>query len=233
MRGLKYITLFLLCLSSIAWPDSVVLDGQSDMDDALLYVSAATTSYATETYLYCRQNVYVTLLKFDLTGISGTIDSVSLKLRRHLPADNEHCFFYRVTTPWVEETGLNSEVMWDSASIGCPTCLAWTTPGGDYNASKVDSLTNRGTDDPDIDVYCQRGEGVGLAQLVQDWVDGTYDNYGIILKAGLMGVADTLYFYSSENFNETLYPRPKLYIEYTPDGGMSSARRRKIILGGQ
>jgi len=123
--------------------------------------------------------------------------------------------------------------MWDSASIGCPTCLAWTTPGGDYNASKVDSLTNRGTDDPDIDVYCQRGEGVGLAQLVQDWVDGTYDNYGIILKAGLMGVADTLYFYSSENFNETLYPRPKLYIEYTPDGGMSSARRRKIILGGQ
>jgi hypothetical protein len=75
---------------------------------------------------------------------------------------------------------------------------------------------------------------VGLAQLVQDWVDGTYDNYGILMKSAIMGIGDTLYFYSSENSNETFYPRPKLYIEYTPtSGGTTSARRKKIISGGQ
>jgi hypothetical protein len=68
------------------------------------------------------------------------------------------------------------------------------------------------------------------AQLIQDWVDGTYPNYGMLIRTE--NISDTVYIYSSENFNETSYPRPKLYIEYTPEAS-ESARRKKIILGGQ
>ncbi|MCP4634784.1 MAG: hypothetical protein GY855_17790, partial [candidate division Zixibacteria bacterium] len=81
------------------------------------------------------------------------------------------------------------------------------------------------------DVYCQRSDGGGLNELVQDWVDGTYNNYGIVIKSDLLGIGDTVYIYSSENFNESLYPRPKLYIEYTPSLSESEIpfRRKRII----
>ncbi len=238
MKLIRFSVFIVLILAPAMLPaESITLDGQGDMNDAYLDYNEQNLSRATETWIYVKCGLstctYPGVMKFDLSGISGTIDSVSLKLRRHAPDDDEQVYFYRITTGWVEETDGNPEVTYDSASTRCPSCAAWTTEGGDYNSTVIDSLTDKGSAAFDQDVYCQRGEGVGLAQLIQDWVDGTYANYGILIKSQIMGVADTLYFYSSENFNETSYPRPKLYIEYTPGGGMSSARRRKIIVGGQ
>lgn len=217
----------MLLMASTAMADSKTLDGQSDMDDAYCDGNFPDLERGTESWLYVMCGfsscTYTGLLKFDLSGISGTIDSVSLKLRRHTPNKSPQIYLHRITTDWVED-----EVTYNSAQDG----VSWTTGGGDYISTKTDSLTDVGTADYNQDVYCQRGEGVGLAQLIQDWIDGTYPNYGILLRSSLLGIGDTVYFYSTENFNEELWPRPKLYIEYTPDEepeGEIMSRRRKII----
>jgi len=228
MRYFVIILVSLLVVST-ALADSVTLDGQIDMDDAYCDGNSPQVSRGTETWIYVMCGfsncTYSGLMKFDLSGISGTIDSVSLKMLRHFPDDDVQIYFYRVTTDWVE-----TEVTYDSASTGADG-VDWTTDGGDYINTKIDSLTELGAEAYNEDVYCQRGDGGGLTELIQDWVDGTYDNYGILLRSPLLMVGDTIYIYSSENFDEELWPRPKLYIEYTPDQSESNiTRRRKIIL---
>ena len=229
MRQFVIIFATLFIVSSIL-ADSVTLDGQGDTDDGYTDGNSHTTPRGTETWFYVMCGfsscTYYTLLKFDLSGISGNIDSVSLLLRRHKPNSVVQLYFHRITRDWDE-----LQFTWDDAKTS-PDTVAWTTGGGDYNSTKVDSLTDKGGASYDEDVYCQRGDGVGLAELIQDWVDGTYDNYGMIMKSQILIVGDTVYIYSSENWNETMYPRPKLYIEYTPDQSEFSYRR-KIILESQ
>ncbi len=209
--------------------DSITLDGQSGMDDGYTDGNSQNTPRGTETWFYVMCGfsscTYYGYLKFDLSDISGNVDSVSLKLRRHLPNENVQLYFYRITSDWDE-----TQFTWNNAMTS-PDIVPWTTGGGDYNSTKIDSLTNVGLDAYNQDVYCQRGDGGGLTELVQDWVDGTYDNYGIIIKSQILGVGDTVYIYSSENYNETLWPRPKLYVEYTPtQPELNIFRRRKILI---
>jgi len=232
---MKYILtiLFVLVASSVVLSDSVTLDGQSNVDDAYGDANYPDVSRATETWIYVKCGfsacTFQAYLRFNLSGISCTVDSICLYMRRHTPDYAFQVYFYRLTQDWTEETDLNPEVTWNDASSG----TGWTTPGGTFNSTIIDSLTDKGGTSYNEDVYCQRGCGAGLAQLVQEWVDGTYNNYGLLLKSALMNVEDTLYFWSSENFNESSYPRPKLYIEYTPDGSAGlSTRRRKVLLGG-
>ncbi len=217
---------------SVIFADSVTLDGMSDMDDGYTDDNFHQQPRGTETWFYVMCSfsdcTYYGLLRFDLSGISGNIDSVSLKLRRHEPDNDVKLYFYRITTDWTEY-----EFTWDSAKTD-PGGVAWTTPGGDYVNTIIDSLTDLGAEAYNEDVYCQRGDGGGLTELIQDWVDGIYNNYGMIIRTQILEEGDTVYIYSSENFNETLYPRPKLYIEYTPDqSGSEISYRRKIILESQ
>jgi len=231
MKFFVIISAFLFVVSAV-FADSVTLDGQSDMDDGYTDGNNHTIARGTETWFYIMCGfsdcTYHGFLKFDLSGISGNIDSVSLKLHRHTPDDNPQLYFYRITADWTE-----TEFTWDNAKTS-PDTIAWTTGGGDYIDTKIDSLTNPGAKVYNENIYCQRGDGGGLTELIQGWVDGTYDNYGMIIKSSLLGIGDTVYIYSTENFNETLYPRPKLYVEYTPDQSDSeNSYRRKIILEGQ
>ncbi len=217
----------LVVLNALA--DSVTLDGQSDMDDGYTDGNSYETPRGTETWFYVMCGfstcTYYGLLKFDLSGISGSVDSVSLKMRRHKPNENVQIYFYRITRDWSE-----SQFTWNNAKTS-PDTVAWTTGGGDYNSTKIDSLTITGLDAYDQDVYCQRGDDDGLTELIQDWVDGTYDNYGMIIKSQILGIGDTVYIYSSDNFNETLWPRPKLYVEYAPAQSDSKiSRRRKMLI---
>ncbi|MEE8417441.1 MAG: DNRLRE domain-containing protein, partial [candidate division Zixibacteria bacterium] len=198
------------------------------MDDGYTDGNSQTTPRGTETWFYVMCGfsscTYYGFMKFDLSDISGTIDSVSLKLRRHTPDEIVQLYFYRITRDWSEP-----QFTWDNAETS-PDTVAWTTGGGDYNSTKIDSLTDKGAAAYDEDVFCQRGDGVGLTELIQDWVDGTYNNYGMIIRTPILGMGDTVYVYSSENFNETLWPRPKLYVEYTPDPSEAGVSRRKKLI---
>ncbi|MCP4703144.1 MAG: DNRLRE domain-containing protein [candidate division Zixibacteria bacterium] len=228
---MKYLIIILASLLAVSTSlaDSVTLDGQNDMDDGYTDGNSQTTPRGTETWMYLMCGLstctYYGFLKFDLSGISGNIDSVSLKLHRHKPNASDQMYFYRATRDWTED-----QFTWDDAKTS-PDTVEWTSGGGDYNSTKIDSLSIVGGASFNQDVYCQRSDGGGLNELVQDWVDGTYNNYGIVIKSDLLGFGDTVYIYSSENFNESLYPRPKLYIEYTPSQSESEIpfRRKRLI----
>ena len=78
-----------------------------------------------------------------------------------------------VSSSWEEGVGLDMETFshldaanWISSSDG----TAWTTPGGDYHASPLysQSFTN-GFEDLEVDV----------TSLVEEWISGAKDNYGV------------------------------------------------------
>jgi hypothetical protein len=215
--------------------DTVTIDGSGETDcsyaDSLVNLTCRGTEYWFYVYkaAFSGNRAYIGWLKFDLSGITGNVDSVSLFLHRKEPAKDLQVYFYRMTRDWEEE-----EATWDSASTGVGG-VAWTDPGGDFtdcSGYPCDSLTEKGLDEYTENVYCKSGDGGGLCGLVQDWVDGTYPNYGLAIVSQGLGMMDTLFFYSDDNYNENMYPRPKLYIEYTPAETDSdfTGRRRKIIV---
>jgi hypothetical protein len=214
-----------------AGTDYLALDGQNggatDMLDTFIDSLNPDIEKGSETYMYAFgtsggdfENM---LMKFDLTGVSGTVNWVSLDLFRKLPITRSpQLDFYRLTRDWLED-----QATWNIASTG----VNWTTKGGDFDATKIDSLTDTLPSTGKTFVYCQRGEGVGLAQLVQDWVDGTYPNYGILIKAEV-STNDTVSVSTAGNINEILNPRPKLFIEYTPAAaGLPDYRHSNTAVG--
>ncbi len=58
-----------------------------------------------------------------------------------------------------------------------------------------------------------------ITQLVQDWLDATYDNYGIVFY-GTSGPGSYQYFHSREYSIQT--DRPYLEVDYTPTGALES-----------
>lgn len=116
---------------------------------------------------------------------STTINSatlwVYLSFARNVPPDLT-VEVYRITAPWTE-----TEVTWNSFA-------------GSYDPVPVGSFV--------ADSVGWRS--VDLTALVQDWVDGTYPNYGVLLSQEV-GLFNS--YHSSEYWNVEL--RPKLEIDYT------------------
>lgn len=192
----------------------------ADIVDAFGYIWASTTNYGDETYLLAQaDDIRKAYMRFNLTGIRGNIDSVELYLFRQSPDQGVQLYFAPLSRAFVE-----SEVTWLEASDG----VDWTTAGGDYELCDeewCDSLTDAGADDWSEDVYCSRGDGAGLTEMVQDWVDG--NNYGMVIYT----------YYSANEYrissteHSTGDERPSLFIKYTTAESGESFRRRKIIIG--
>ncbi|HEX6500295.1 MAG TPA: DNRLRE domain-containing protein [Micromonosporaceae bacterium] len=95
-----------------------------------------------------------------------------------------------------------STATWNSAAAG----TAWSTAGGDYDATVSDSLTSL-TNDP-----ARRSWGVTSA--AQGWVADPSSNHGVLVKlADEAGPAERTIFLSSEAAEPQL--RPKLVVTYT------------------
>lgn len=104
---------------------------------------------------------------------------------------------HRITAPWDE------------------TAVTWNNFGGSYAPGVEGSFVANVTGWHSVDVTA----------LVQDWLDGTYENYGFLLEQGL--TAYTIY-YSSEYF---LAYHPKLEICYTLPSGPECVTIQRGALG--
>ncbi|MEO1258229.1 MAG: DNRLRE domain-containing protein [Bacteroidota bacterium] len=107
-----------------------------------------------------------TVMKFDVSGLSGrTITSAVLNYEvRSTSGAPITIEVHRVNTDWSESTAT-----WNSP---------WTSAGGDFDAATIGSAT--------ITSSITLGEptetmSIDITSLVQDWADGTYPNYGLIL----------------------------------------------------
>jgi len=161
-------------------------------DDAFVLKNCSNTNYGSRADLIVGRHVvngrYQTYLKFNLSLLSGSIiDSAALKLYKSgYSTDTSNVNLYRITKDWDEET-----ITWNNKPSNYSTVISSTSvkSGGIW--------------------YTWTGEE--FKDLIQGWVDGTYDNYGMVLMTSYGGDYE---FYSKEYFLSSY--RPYLEIESTP-----------------
>jgi hypothetical protein len=195
--------------------------GQSDILEVFsIFAQASATSSELERIL----------VKFPVTGT--TIGHISQDRSENLiPASGSVSFYLRLfnarhsqTTPkdfqlsvaavsrsWDEGLGLDMEeysdygaANWLTASLVGDTPINWTTPGGDYFAD-VNSVFTTTLDPGSSDLE------VDITPLVEQWLDGTKDNFGagIHLTSGEEG--ETLSYYTKKFFargSQYFFKRP-------------------------
>lgn len=129
------------------------------------------------------------VIRFDLSSIpsGSTINSAVLSAHRY-DGDSPtalECDIYRVTENWIEATLVDA--------IAHDTSVSY------------DQIIITGNDWYDFDITV----------LVQDWVDGTVDNFGTVFY-GTGGTGSYQYFRSRESNVD----RPHLDIDYSPPGSL-------------
>ena len=103
---------------------------------------------------------------------------------------------YRVNANWTE-----SQATWNNRITG----TAWSTAGGDYIATEIGSvnITNQSG------VYYN----ITITNAVRGWVNGSYNNYGIILSAPNTSEGNYRELASTEESNTA--QRPKIIIDHS------------------
>jgi|GEM_PF-1203516 len=130
-------------------------------------------------------------LTFDLSTIpaGSTVNSAILNVYRYDGDGSLECDIFRITEYW-EEPSLVDSVAHDA--------------GNPYDQFVI---TGNG--------WCT----FDITQLVQEWIDATYDNFGVVFY-GTGGAGSYQYFYS----REYQYPtdRPHLEIDYSTPGALET-----------
>jgi len=144
---------------------------------------------------------YVSLIKdYNISSISSGDTIVSAKLQFYVNESfgnsNITIKAYRITSDWIE-----SQATWNDKT----TSVAWTSAGGDFNAQELGS----------VNVSNQSGiyYNLTITEAVRGWVNGTYNNYGIILKAPNTAAGNYTYLASANETNTA--QKPKFIIEHT------------------
>ena len=102
---------------------------------------------------------------------------------------------YRLTNSWEETIAT-----WESRDL----VNNWITPGGDYVATPHDGIIIDVT--PGWRIW-------NITQLVNEWYNGTYPNYGVIIFDGSGGNRERQFWSNEYAANTSL--RPKLVVNYT------------------
>lgn len=209
-------------------------------NDCYIYSQAVDDNYSTMTETHCWGHVVVqktSLFYWDISSISSSdqLDSVEIMFRRESPNLEEQLYFARMTTEW----HIDDDATWNNADDGNST--DWSSgSGGDYDSCGgawmvwCDSLTDVGFNDPpqyNDSVFSKSTASDGLFDMVEDWIDGTYTNYGIAVQTSY---TSSNYYITSEDETSATAQRPRITIWHSvPSEETPSTRRRKILTGGQ
>ena len=153
-----------------------------------IYSSADNTidQYGSTTNRGACDRVYITggtgtvqrgLYKFDLSSLpaSAIITSGTLYLYRILGFGSGNVNVHRLTSDWTEGSatcvGIDGVVSnWTQRA----NSTNWSSAGGDYN-SAIEATKN-------VPVTTYTTNSWDIQSLIQGWVNGTYPNYGLIVK---------------------------------------------------
>ncbi len=147
------------------------------------------------------------LIQFNVSSIpsGASITSATLRLVKVGGGNTSRAIaVYRITSPWTEGTGdCNGNSTADATWNNRTTSTAWGTAGGDFNATAY-ATTN---------VAGNAAYTWTITSLVQEWVNATNPNYGLMVKYETENVTDEKNFASEEN--NTTADRPQLIVTYT------------------
>jgi len=190
-KGFWFLTA-LVALAATCWGTTLVLQpDEAAGKDSEVDNANPSTNWGTYTYITVNWSGSYTsrgLLEFDLSSINGaTVNSASLELYNWANNPNRVYEIHRITATWSEST-----VTWNNQ------------PAFDAAVAGSTNVTGSGT------------FTFTITSLVQSWLNGTYTNYGMVLKAVTEPASPNPYFVSSSY--ATAASRPKLTVDYTLTG---------------
>ncbi len=162
------------------------------------------------------------VIQFDVSGLpdESEIQDAVMKIYFHEDASGDQTSFtiqcYVLTNSWVEGTGVTTAATRDGVCWNRrDSTVTWSNPGGDHESSPVatEILSNYGWGSWD------------LQGPVQDWVDGTKNNYGVIL-IGTSGADTVKYLHTSDS---SAAERPKLEINYISNKPPKVKNERRTV----
>ncbi|MBN1788363.1 MAG: DNRLRE domain-containing protein [Sedimentisphaerales bacterium] len=171
---------------------TITLQSTSEVEDSFLLESNPTTNYGSTAYLSGPIDNYIVKFNFPPELTAARIVNAEIAFygwqQVNWQAD-QFMDLYRVTHDWVEMT-----TTWNIADTDDP----WTTPGGDAAEllGQVELIQGDHIYYPSVDV----------TDIVQKWVNGTADNYGMLL------VNDSL---TGTNLKASEYGSAHTYLEIT------------------
>jgi RHS repeat-associated protein len=166
---------------------------------------------------------YRPVLSFDLRGIptTATVTNATLKLYGDAmpPSHTVNVEAHRVTGAWKQGTGGTAAALTTCTGDGATWFesdggVSWRKPGGDFDPAVVASVTHSANDLAGWDSF-------NLASMVQQWVNGTAPNLGVLFKFNdeTPGPGNWFDYYTGTyTWDPTL--RPQLALTYT-DGNHS------------
>ena len=178
-------------------------DGYQGAADTYIYAYAPTFNYsAMDSIRLGLKQYYAALLRFDLSPVpaGAVVDSAWLELYSvGWGGTNMTIEAYRVIRRMDPD-----QATWNQAAIGND----WYLPGGndltnDHSGAVEVAFTTSGL------FHWSR---LNLTHLVQQWVDGSQVNYGLMLRGPLPPASALFYFASAQHSNSQL--RPRLVVHY-------------------
>lgn len=158
------------------------------------------------------------LVKFDLSALPDGITAISeakISLNYYgyygVNGTTLTIEMHSMTTDWTEGNGVGdvysagSGASWNTKDGSTP----WTTPGGDYDAATISTVSLPVQSSPEPWGFYDWE----ATNLVQQWVDQSKPNYGVMFKYDSENINNYAVFASSDI--NTATDRPKLTITYT------------------
>lgn len=156
------------------------------------------------------------LLRWDLTSIPLGSRIISAKMWIYCYKDdygtnNMTINVYRLLKPWIEGNQLGKDRNLDTTHSSCwieyGNNMPWGSPGADDISDRGFDITSSTT-----------SSGIGwytfnITNAVQKWVNGSWDNKGLMLIASNENVDDFKYFTPSESSTKTQLPRLEITYE--------------------
>ncbi|MEF3312087.1 S-layer homology domain-containing protein [Paenibacillus sp. GYB004] len=197
------------------------LDGYAGNQSTFITFANPDDNYGTDTIFSIRKTLLdlrAPFMQFNLSSIPrhATIDSATLELTTFsngVSSTSANVAVHKITVPWDEAT-----ITWNNsvgAAVYDPTPVTIQSMDGRL-ANSISSLD--------------------LTALVQQWVDGTADNYGFMLQVTELDSGVMAWhrgFHSDDSTTQT--SRPKLTISYTyvpTTGVVVTPATLPLVLGG-